>query len=89
MLTWSRRPRREENELSHLRIWQAKGAPYSVIHALSKYGLPPRFVAMVQLSRQESPTPYPFLRILSNHRTQAAAMKACERHARLNPRRLA
>lgn len=78
-LTW-KRPRREDTDLSRHTVWESHGRNFRVVRAESKYGLPTRFVAMRRAAfRGSEPALW---RIISNHRTKAAAEKACEREAR-------
>ena len=67
--TWTTKPRKDETTTSHRRHWLLKGADSRVIECRSKLGLPRCFYAMAAMGR-----------MISRHRTKAAAMEAVERY---------
>lgn len=77
MLTW-KRPKRESSIIADHRSYGSKCGRYRVVlvhivYGTGPNGYPDRWVAMAN---------GPPERIISEHRTQAAAVKACQAHAR-------
>jgi len=67
--TWTKTPRKDETDTSHRRHWLLKGTDGRVVECRSKLGLPRCFYAMVTMAR-----------MISRHRTKAAATQAVERY---------
>jgi hypothetical protein len=75
-LEFARRAKVRETPVAKLRRWQTSGGRFAVIHVRSLFGLPPRWLAVERCEATGNE------RVISRHKTRAAAEAACRQRLR-------